>query len=53
MDFKIARSNMVENQIRANKVTNLSVINASMKNGLLTIAIPVAKESLPKVVTIK
>ena len=28
MDFKIARSNMVENQIRANKVTNLSVINA-------------------------
>ena len=32
---------------------DLSVINASMKNGLLTIAIPVAKESLPKVVTIK
>ena len=28
MDFKAARSNMVENQIRANKVTNLSVINA-------------------------
>ena len=28
MDFKTARSNMVENQIRANKVTNLSVINA-------------------------
>ena len=28
MDFKIARKNMVENQIRANKVTNLNVINA-------------------------
>ena len=28
MDFKIARKNMVENQIRANKVTSLSVINA-------------------------
>ena len=28
MDFKIARKNMVENQIRANKVTNLEVINA-------------------------
>jgi len=32
---------------------DLSVITASMKNGLLTIAIPVAKESLPKMVTIK
>ena len=28
MDFKIARKNMVENQIRANKVTSLNVINA-------------------------
>ena len=28
MNFKIARKNMVENQIRANKVTNLRVINA-------------------------
>ena len=28
MDFKIARKNMVENQIRANKVTSLDVINA-------------------------
>ena len=28
MDFKIARKNMVENQIRANKVTNLNLINA-------------------------
>ena len=32
---------------------DLSVINASMKNGLLTISIPIAKESLPKTVTIK
>ena len=32
---------------------DLSVINASMQNGLLTICIPVAKESLPKMVTIK
>ena len=28
MDFKIARKNMVENQIRANKVTSLNIINA-------------------------
>ena len=28
MDFKIARKNMVENQIRANKVTSLNVIKA-------------------------
>ena len=28
MDFKIARKNMVENQIRANKVTSINVINA-------------------------
>ena len=28
MDFKLARKNMVENQIRANKVTSLNVINA-------------------------
>ena len=28
MNFKIARKNMVENQIRANKVTSLNVINA-------------------------
>ncbi|MDA9734328.1 protein-L-isoaspartate O-methyltransferase [SAR116 cluster bacterium] len=28
MDFKIARKNMVENQIRANKVTSLNVIEA-------------------------
>ena len=28
MDFKLARKNMVENQIRANKVTSLDVINA-------------------------
>ena len=28
MDFKKARKNMVENQIRANKVTSLNVINA-------------------------
>ena len=28
MDFKIARKNMVENQIRANKVTSLNLINA-------------------------
>ena len=28
MDFKIARKNMVENQIRANRVTSLNVINA-------------------------
>ena len=28
MDFKIARKNMVENQIRANKVTSSNVINA-------------------------
>ena len=28
MDFKIARKNMVENQIRANKVTSLNVVNA-------------------------
>ena len=28
MDFKIARKNMVENQIRTNKVTSLNVINA-------------------------
>ena len=28
MDFKIARKKMVENQIRANKVTSLNVINA-------------------------
>ena len=28
MDFKIARKNMFENQIRANKVTSLNVINA-------------------------
>ena len=32
---------------------NLGNISASMKNGLLTITIPVAKESLPKMVTIK
>jgi len=28
MDFKLARKNMVENQIRANKVTSLNIINA-------------------------
>ena len=28
MDFKIARKNMVENQIRANKVTSLNIINS-------------------------
>ena len=32
---------------------NLVNISAAMKNGLLTITIPVAKESLPKMVTIK
>jgi len=32
---------------------NLSGISAGMKNGLLTIKIPVTKESLPKTVTIK
>tara|TARA_R100000315_G_C5224344_1_gene135679 strand:- start:1082 stop:1441 length:360 start_codon:yes stop_codon:yes gene_type:complete len=32
---------------------NLSGILAGMKNGLLTIRIPVAKEALPKIVTIK
>ena len=32
---------------------NLNSISALMKNGLLTITIPVAKESLPKTVTIK
>ena len=32
---------------------NLSGIIAGMKNGLLTVRIPMAKESLPKMVTIK
>jgi len=32
---------------------NLSGIVAGMKNGLLTIKIPISKESLPKSVTIK
>jgi len=32
---------------------NLSAVNAEMKNGLLTVKIPIAKESLPKTVTIK
>ena len=32
---------------------NLSAIKAEMKNGLLTVRIPIAKESLPKQVTIK
>ncbi len=31
---------------------NLSAINAEMKNGLLTVKIPIAEESLPKQVTI-
>jgi len=31
---------------------NLSAVNAEMKNGLLTVRIPIAKESLPKQVTI-
>jgi len=32
---------------------NLSAVKAEMKNGLLTVRIPIAKESLPKQVTIK
>jgi len=32
---------------------DLSGIKAEMKNGLLTVEIPVSKESLPQIVTIK